>query len=143
MTLVKLNQPSRQRNLIDDWFQDFPAYFSREASPAFSTTPVNIVETTDAYHLELTAPGRSKEDIKLQVEDGLLTISYEHKKEEKTEDFKVVRKEFSLASFKRSFSLDEKIDTAGIQAKYENGVLKVFLPKKAEVKLQPQAINIQ
>ncbi len=144
MTLVKLNQPVRPfGNLIDDWFQDLPAFIGREASQVFNNTPVNIVETPEAYHLELNAPGRNKEDFKVQVENGLLTISYEHKKEAKSEDLKTVRREFSFSSFKRTFSVDDKIDAAHIQAKYENGLLKLYLPKKADEKVQAQSIEIQ
>ncbi len=79
----------------------------------------------------------------MQVEKGLLTISYE-KKEETTQsdDYKTVRREFEYKSFKRSFSVDEHVDVDGIQAKYENGVLKLLLPKKEEAKPSSKQINI-
>jgi HSP20 family protein len=91
----------------------------------------------------LNAPGRNKEDFKINLENGLLTISFEKKEEIENKDYKTIRKEFAYRSFKRSFSLDEKINTSGIQAKYENGILKVYLPKKEEVVVNPQQINIQ
>lgn len=142
MTLVKRIQPGRPfGNLIEDWFQEFPGLL-REAGN-LAGTPVNIVENKDGYHLEVNAPGRNKEDFKVQVDKGLLTISYEHKEESTSEDLKVIRREFSAASFKRSFSVDEKADAANIQAKYENGILKVFIPKKEDVKVDPQLIYIQ
>jgi HSP20 family protein len=56
---------------------------------------------------------------------------------------KSIRKEFSFQGFKRSFSLDDKVDAATIQAKYENGLLKVYLPKKAEVKEAAKQITVQ
>jgi HSP20 family protein len=80
-------------------------------------------------------PGRNKEDFKINVDKGLLTVSYEKKEEAETKEVKSIRKEFSFQSFKRSFSLDEKINAEGIEAKYENGILKVFLPKKKKLKL--------
>ena len=142
MTLVKVNQPSRPvGNLLDDIFNT--PFFGREFQPSLQQPPVNIVETADGYHLELNAPGRSKEDFKVTQENGLLSISFEEKKENKEADQKVIRKEFRLASFKRSFTLDEKVDAENIQAKYENGLLKLYLPKKAEVKIQPKEITIQ
>ena len=111
MTLVKRIQPGRPfGNLIEDWFQEFPGLL-REAGN-LAGTPVNIVENKDGYHLEVNAPGRNKEDFKVQVDKGLLTISYEHKEESTSEDLKVIRREFSAASFKRSFSVDEKADAA-------------------------------
>ena len=143
MTFVKA-QPSRQfSGLLDNLWQDFPAYLGREVAQAFQGVPVNIVETTDGYHLELNAPGRNKEAFKIALENGLLTISYEQSESAKQEGIKTIRKEFTQNGFKRSFTVDEKIDAENIQAKYENGLLKLFLPKKEEVKLQPKAISIQ
>jgi HSP20 family protein len=127
-------------NLVDELFYEIPATLGREWNSAFP--PVNIYETKDAYHLELSAPGRSKEDFSLNIENGLLTISFEKKEEAKTEDFKTVRKEFSFKGFKRSFNLDERIDTAAIQAKYENGVLKLYLPKKEQSKESSKTIIV-
>ena len=88
-------------------------------------------------------PGRNKEDFKINAENGLLTVSYDKKEETKPEDVKNIRSEFSLQGFKRSFSLDDKIDVTGIQAKYENGLLKVLLPKKEAVKESAKQITIQ
>lgn len=144
MTFVKSAHPARQFGaLLDNLIQDFPGYLNREVSQAFHTVPTNIVETADGYHLELYAAGRNKEDFKVALDNGLLTISYEQKEEAKPADFKSIRKEFATGSFKRTFTVDEKIDTANIQAKYENGLLKLYLPKKEAVKVQPQAITIQ
>ena len=143
MTLVKVNNNGHRSltNLVDEFFQGFPAGFGKEES--FGFPPVNVHETSDAYHLELSAPGRNKEDFKLNVDNGLLTISFEKKEETKTEEYKTIRKEFSFKSFKRTFNLDESVDTGGIQAKYENGVLKLYLPKKATVKESAKQIEIQ
>ena len=143
MTLVKVNNNGHKSlsSFVDEFFQGFPAGLGRDES--FGFPPVNIHETPDAFHLELSAPGRSKEDFKLAVDNGLLTISFEKKEENKTEEYKTVRKEFSFRSFKRSFNLDDRIDSNGIQAKYENGVLKLYLPKKEQVKESTKQITIQ
>lgn len=144
MTLVKMNHPARQFNsLLDNFFQDFPGAGNREYNYALQHPPVNIVETSDAYHLEIIAPGRNKEDFAVKLENGQLTISYDKKENEQSKDIKTIRREFSLKSFSRTFSLDEKIEAENIQAKYENGLLKFYLPKKADVKIQPKAIAIQ
>jgi HSP20 family protein len=138
MTLTKHNYRT-----INDLFEDFfrPATWAKETG--LSVPPVNIHETNDGYHLELMAPGLSKEDFKINLEKGLLTISYEKKAETENKDYKTHRKEFSVTSFKRSFNVDDKINADGIQAKYDNGVLKLLLPKKEEVKVQPKEIAIQ
>ena len=142
MTLVKNNfRPVSFNSVFNELFNDFPAAFADKAGLNFP--PVNIAETADAYHVELNAPGRNKEDFKINADKGLLTISYDKKEETAGENVKTVRREFSFQSFKRSFSLDEKVDIAGIQAKYENGLLKVLLPKKPEVKEAAKQITIQ
>jgi len=142
MTLVKVNNRPFG-NLFNDLLNEFPVTARSFGQELFAFPQTNIHETPEAYHLELNAPGRSKEDFKIQVEQGLLTISFE-KKEEKaqTDEYKTVRREFEFKSFKRSFSVDEKIDVDGIQAKYENGVLKLLLPKKEESKPNTKQINI-
>jgi HSP20 family protein len=143
MTMVKLHSPVQKNlnNFFDEFFNELPA-FGKTVNNLFSPA-VNIVETSDAYHLELNAPGRNKEDFQISVDKGLLTISYEKKEEAKNEDAKVVRREFSFQSFKRSFTVDEKINAEAIQAKYENGLLKLLLPKKAEQQQPVKTINIQ
>lgn len=141
MTLVKFNNRPVPgfSGLFNEFFNEFPSLHSEYNS----AVPVNVSETADAYLLELNAPGRNKEDFKVNIENGLLTISYEKKEEVKNEDVKSVRREFTYKSFKRSFSLDEKIDAENIQAKYENGLLKFHLPKKEQAKEVKKQISIQ
>ncbi|HEY4965595.1 MAG TPA: Hsp20/alpha crystallin family protein [Puia sp.] len=142
MTLVKVNNRPFG-NLFSDFLNEFPVSARSFGQELFAFPQTNIHETPEAFHLELSVPGRSKEDFKLQVEQGLLTISYEKKEEAaQVDDYKTVRREFEYKSFKRSFSVDDKIDVDGIQAKYENGILKLLLPKKEESKPSSKQINI-
>jgi len=140
MTLVKHNYRN-VNDLFDEFFTQFPAAWGKEKG--WNIPPVNIHETNEAYHLELVAPGLVKEDFKINLEKGLLTISYEKKTETENKEYKTYRKEFNVTSFKRSFSVDDKINADGIQAKYDNGILKLLLPKKEEVKVVPKEITIQ
>jgi HSP20 family protein len=140
MTLVKHNFKNID-NIFDDLFSSFPANWGRDMN--WSTPPVNIHESNDAYALELVAPGLKKEDFKVNLERGTLSISYEHKTEAENKDLKTHRKEFKATSFKRSFTVDDKINADSIQAKYEDGVLKLWLPKKDEVKVMPKEITVQ
>jgi HSP20 family protein len=144
MTLVKVNNAGQKQfgSLVDQLFSEFPVLGQNLGLDYTSFPPVNIHETPEAYHLELNVPGRAKEDFKITAENGLLTISYEKKQESKTEEFKTIRREFSYRSFKRSFNIDHEIDSDKIQAKYENGLLKLLLPKKAEAKQSSKQINI-
>ena len=142
MTLVKVNNRPFG-NLFSDLLNEFPVTARSFGQELFAFPQTNIHETPDAYHLELNVPGRAKEDFKIQVEQGLLTISFEKKEESaQTDEYKTVRREFEYKSFKRSFSVEDKIDVDGIQAKYENGILKLLLPKKAESKPSAKQINI-
>ena len=142
MTLVRNNYRTAN-NLFDELLNNFPATWEKGAGLNLPAT--NIHETADAFHLELVAPGLKKEDFKISLEKGLLTISYEKKNESETEnkDYKTHRREFNFTSFKRSFSVDEKINAEAIEAKYNDGVLKLLLPKKEEVKALPKEIEIQ
>lgn len=143
MTLTKFSRPARSfNNLFDEFLNDLPVAWNKEAGSTHFP-PVNIVETSDAYHVELSAPGRNKEDFAINLDNGLLTISYEKKEEKTSEEYKTVRKEFSFHSFKRSFTLDDKVNVENIQAKYENGLLKVLLPKKEQVKESAKQISVQ
>jgi HSP20 family protein len=146
MVQVKFNRPNGKdfNNLFEDFFNNFPATIADEAASLLrkNTVPVNIKETSAAYKLEVIAPGFEKADFKVNIEDNLLTVSAERKAETKEENEKQVRKEFSYSSFKRSFTIDEKIDTAGIEAVYNNGVLQLNLPKKAEVNTSTKEIII-
>ena len=141
MTLVKHN-PANLGVIFDELFNGFPTTWGRDVHNA-AIPAVNIHETNEAYHVELNAPGRNKEDFKVNLEENILTISYEKNSEKENEGYKTIRKEYSFESFKRSFNLGEEINADNIQAKYENGVLKLYLPKKDEVKETPKQISIQ
>lgn len=142
MTLLKLNGAPVKRT-YSSLFEDFWTGLENTGSPKSGSAPVNIHETKDAFHLELSAPGLKKEDFNINVEADLLTISYDKKEEAAKEDYKTVRKEFIAGSFKRSFTLSDKVNASDIQGKYEDGILKVFLPKKPEAQAVSKQINIQ
>ncbi|MCC6839400.1 MAG: Hsp20/alpha crystallin family protein [Flavobacteriales bacterium] len=103
---------------------------------------VNIVEDERAYRLEVQAPGYAKEDLKLNLEQDVLTISAEKEQNETTGNERYTRREFSSQAFSRSFRLPELIDADAISADHLNGVLTVRIPKKAEVKPAAKQINI-
>lgn len=144
MTFMKLNNRQAGKsidNLFNEILGSFPAFVNNDES-LFSPA-ANVHETKDAFHIELNVPGRSKEDFQITLDNGTLTIVYEQKEENKQEDYKTIRREFSYKSFKRSFQVDESIIADNIQAKYDNGVLKLLLPKKEEVKPNNKQISIQ
>jgi HSP20 family protein len=108
----------------------------------YVSIPVNVKETDKSYELSVIAPGLSKEDFKLNLDKNVLTITFDKKDEDKQENEKWIRSEYHFRSFKRSFTLSEKIDQAGINAKYENGILSISLPKKEAAEPTTQEIKI-
>ena len=137
--------PSAFGGLLEDMFQKGFNRVSDEAS-AYAT-PVNIQETEKGFEVQLVAPGIRKEDFKINIDKNTLVVSYEHKaevKEEGNEDQqpKWLRTEYSVKSFKRSFTLNEKIDTTAISAKYSDGILTVALPKKENTEVPAKEIVI-
>lgn len=107
-----------------------------ETGLANPTSPaVNILESADGFELQLTAPGFEKSAFKIQVENGLLTISAEKSaSSEPVADEKWHRREFRTASFSRSFRLPESVDSEKMEARFEQGILTVSLVKKEEAK---------
>ncbi|HNU89578.1 MAG TPA: Hsp20/alpha crystallin family protein [Ferruginibacter sp.] len=146
MTLVKVNNPIHRSfdGLMNDLFNDLPLTFGKTLrEDVLHFPPANIIEKNDHYQIELSVPGMEKADFNVKLEDNLLTISAEKKTEKNAETDKMIRREFSHKAFKRSFTIDEKIDTANISAKYENGILTLELPKKEDVKNGSKEISIQ
>lgn len=150
MTFIKKH--SGVHNNYPALFDDFFAKELFDFSPARSfnnfaknAPAVNILESETSFKIEVAAPGLNKEDIKIEVEDGILTISSETKqeKEEKDKDSRYTRREFSYSAFKRSFSVDEdSIDTDKVEANYENGVLNIKVPKKVAVPAEKKVKSV-
>jgi HSP20 family protein len=130
-------RPFSMSNLFDDDF--FPVLQSRTSSmPA-----VNIKEDDKKYSLELAVPGMEKKDLKIDINEDVLTISSEsrHENEEDKDGYK--RKEFSYSSFCRSFYIPENVNRDNIEASYKDGILTVGLPKQEEEKTKiTRQINI-
>ena len=104
-----------------------------------SLPAVNVKETNDEFVIELAAPGMEKKDFKINFKNNVITISSEkeEKKEEKKDNY--TRREFSYQSFQRAFTVPENaILSDKIEATYNNGILEIKLPKREEVKPQPE-----
>ncbi|WNJ18006.1 Hsp20/alpha crystallin family protein [Pontibacter sp. G13] len=117
----------------------FRAFFGpRWAQEVTQQTPtsfrpaVNVKETDTAFEIELVAPGFTKEDFKLELEQEVLTLRAELQEDQTETEVTYTRREFTLKSFKRTFHLPESVNTEEIVAKYEQGILNVVLPKQPE-----------
>ena len=139
MNLVKRNNmlfPSLLNDIISpDWFGGL------ETAPVRTNVPaVNIKENERGFEMELAIPGLKKEDVNIEVDENVLTISSELKVENETTEDNFTRKEFSYSSFKRAFTLPETIDEDKINAKHEDGILRLTLPKKDEALPKPKRL---
>jgi HSP20 family protein len=122
-----------------NWFWNDLDPESRERS----VPPANIVETKDNYRIELQAPGFSKTDFSIKLDNQILTISAGGDETAEETEFTYVRHEFSRKAIARSFRLSHKVDSSNIAAKFENGILLVTIPKAEEEKSKPaQEISI-
>ena len=138
MKLMKVNHRfDRQMfpSIFDNWF-DFdlarlPGSDSVETMPA-----INVLEKNDGFELQVAAPGFSKADFKVNVENEVLTISAETENKSDEEKSKYTRCEYSYGTFRRSFTLPDTVDGDKIEAGYNEGILKVFIPKQEEAKVK-------
>ena len=140
MSLIKWRKPNEMfpafNSMVNDFFRDddfFDSRFRLMKAPA-----VNVLETDEAFKLEVAAPGMKKDDFKLEVKNGYLFISSETKFEKEEIEENYTRKEFNFSSFERSFWLPEGILEDKIKATYQDGMLHVNLPKTVVKKVEPK-----
>ncbi len=132
MTNLKQN-PFVFGKLMDEMFPAPTSYYP----------PVNIQESENSFVIELKVPGIKKEEINIQMEKGLMTIIYNHPENKELNFKRLIKNEFSTKSFKRTFSLDEKINAEAIVAKLDLGILTLTLPIKETIVTPKTTINIQ
>ena len=123
-------------NYLDNMEKDF---FGSVSSVTHMRT--DVLDKGDHYELQAELPGFNKEDIHISVDNGCLTIAAQHSEENKEEKTNYIRRERKYGSFQRSFDLTG-IDADKITAAYENGILKLALPKQVEVKPESKRIEI-
>lgn len=129
MTLIKKGWSSPfSSTYLSDFFNTDKLledeFFKVERMPA-----VNVIDNKENFMLEVAVPGMEKDDFKVEVKNGLLSIFAETKDEKKEENKNYTRKEFSSMSFSRLFTLPENVKEGEIVAEYKNGVLHILIPK--------------
>ena len=128
--------------LDDDYFFGLPVFPMAERQPGNNNfyPALDVIEEKDQYVLKADLPGINKEDIKVSVENGVLTIEGERKSEVEHKDKHVHRVERSYGRFVRSLNLGTAVDNSKIRANYKDGVLMLHVPKSEAAK--PKAIDI-
>lgn len=142
MSLMKRSDwPSLLR---DSWLSDFfdnDRFFDSDLMQR-SVPSVNIVERDNVFEIELAAPGLEKDDFKVTVDRGVLTISAEKEMKKETTEENYTRKEFNYTNFSRSFALPDNVSDEDIKGNYENGILKLSVKKNTPAKAAKKAIRI-
>lgn len=123
--------------LPDDFFAPFMGAAGKESMKT------DVKDMGDHYGISLEIPGVRKEDIHASVKDGALTISAEKKSESEEKDEKYIRRERFYGKYERSFYVGENVKEDDIKASYENGVLRIDVPKTEEKKEEPKGIKIE
>ncbi len=141
MSIIRYNPndfvPSSFSSLVDRFFNESVV---RNGGSVF-TPKVDVIETETSYEVQLAAPGVSKDDFKIEVNDNSLTVSGERKfsNEKKDKNFHTIETQYG--SFSRSFTLPDNADGTKINAKYNNGILELIIPKD-EKKILKQTIKV-
>ncbi len=146
MNILKVNpffQNKTLSTIFDDVFNKSISEFTGN-DMSMTIPSVNISEDSDNMVLEVAAPGMEKQDFNISIDkDQLIIEAKKESQSEESESGKWMRREFNYTSFKRSFYLGDIIDADKIDANYENGILKLVLPKKEEAKEKaPKMIEI-
>ena len=136
MSTRALTKSTLSPSLFDDFFKPWNEWFddSTFVNRVSKLPAVNITENGSHYSVSLAAPGLKKEDFKIDIDGNMLTISSEKEEKKEEKDEKYTRKEYSYSSFSRSFTLPEDVKEDAIDAKYENGILNLRLPRKEDAK---------
>jgi HSP20 family protein len=124
--------------VFEDYFKPWNEWFDNGNTNlwgrAMNIPAVNVTEHKDEFMIELAVPGMKKDDFKIDVEGNMLTISSEKEETKEEKEKMFTRKEYNYSSFSRSFTLPDEINKEKIDAKYDNGILKIVLPRKEEAK---------
>ena len=138
---------NRAFDLFDDMFND--PFFTRSYEPVTTSHIMksDIQENENGYLLDIELPGYNKEDVQAELKDGYLTITANHedKKEEKDKNGKFIRKERYTGTCQRSFYVGEEVRQEDIKAAFQNGILRLAIPKQLPQveKEQPKLITIE
>ena len=121
-------------NFVDDFFDDMFKWPTSYRKPASSVMRTDVKDLGDNYELSMELPGYTKEDIKAQLKDGIMTITAEKKenKDEKDTDGNYIRRERYYGNCQRSFRVGEALTEEDIHAEFKDGILRITLPKEKE-----------
>jgi len=148
MNLVRFYNPrySVNRSLVNEMFNNFRTsdYHEDYLQNCKKQPAINILETENEFRIELLLPGFTKEDLQINYHKEMLTVKVDKKESEtaKNEEFKYEHREFGIFNFERQFKVPSTVKTESIDARFENGILNIVLPKKEEA-LEKAPVDIR
>lgn len=123
---------------VDNFFDnEFGSGFLANFNKGISLPAVNIIETAEAYALEIAVPGMKKSDFTIDIDNKVLSISSSKKESHEENNANYTRREFGYSAFKRTFTLPDTVEEDNVSATYNDGILNVHLPKREEAKQKP------
>ncbi|HMN33388.1 MAG TPA: Hsp20/alpha crystallin family protein [Chitinophagaceae bacterium] len=139
MTNIRVKHPA----YVPSFFKAMDKFLNEDYSNLNSFTPsTNIIEKEASYTLQLSIPGISKEDIKIELDGDLLTIAYEKNEEKTDSNENYIKREFATSSFKRSFTVNDGLNLDDIRANFEKGILNIEIFKKQVKAKEVKTISI-
>lgn len=145
---MSANAITKQTNafpsLFDDFFKPWNDWFDKgNGLRRLASVPaVNVTEDETRYVITMAAPGLEKKDFHIDADGNMLTISVEKEEEKESKRGQYTRQEYNFSSFSRTFTLPEDVNRDAIDARYENGELRLVLPRKEEAKKSVRAKQI-
>lgn len=131
MTIIRWSSPARLSDIFDDIFTKSTEDIDKRNCDCVPA--VNIIETEKSFEIQLAVPGYKKDDIRIDLENNLLSI-YCDKNQTEGQDINFIRREYISGTFRRSFTLPKVVESDKITADYKHGILQVSLPKREEAK---------
>lgn len=127
--------------MMDNFFAKGDSYL-RPTDLGLKVPAANVVDGESSYEIELAVPGKQKEDFKIEIENGAISISSQTETTKESDNKSFARKEYSYESFERSFRLPENVKESAIEATYTDGVLKIVLPKASDTQPKVKTVAI-
>ncbi|QEC42314.1 Hsp20/alpha crystallin family protein [Pseudobacter ginsenosidimutans] len=143
------HQPASFGNVVDQIFQNNLSRFFDDSFWGFNglkeqrQVPVNIRESDNNYEIEMVIPGIQKEKLTIEAGNDMITVSYQNTEEKKEKKDNYIQQEYRHQAFSRNFRLNDTVDAGNITAKYEDGILRLSLPKNEKSKKVSRTIAIQ
>ena len=130
-------------DMLGNMFPTVASDFGEDFFTKGSYPKVNVINYENTVLIDAAIPGMSKEDVSVEITDGILTIQGTSNQNRRVEDSQYLKREIKRSSFRRSFTLSDNLDTENISAKFDNGILTLEIPKVIPDNIEPKTLKIE